>query len=56
MIDSTIMNDAELLEKARERKRERSRLYMQKWRREFKEKHGIGYQTYLDMKHIKEGR
>lgn len=56
MIDSTMLNDAELLEKARERKREKDRAYMRDWRRKFKEKHGISYTTYLDMKHIKEGR
>lgn len=56
MIDKTVFNDAELLEKARERKRERSRVYAKEWRRKFKEKYGISYTTYLDMKHIKEGR
>lgn len=56
MIDSSILNDAELLEKARERSRERRRISQREYRRKFKEKYGISYTTYLDMKHIKEGR
>lgn len=56
MIDTTILNDAELLEKARERQRVRGRIAQKEFRRKFKEKHGISYTTYLDMKHIKEGR
>lgn len=56
MVDSSILNDAELLEKARERSRERGRVAQKEFRRKFKEKYGISYTTYLDMKHIKEGR
>lgn len=56
MIDTSIINDKELLEKARELKREKSRVSQKEFRRKFKEKYGINYNTYLDMKHIKEGR
>ena len=56
MIDKSIINNAELLEKARERKREKSRDYSREWRRKFKEEHGINYNTYLTMKHIQEGK
>lgn len=56
MIDESIINDKELLEKARELKREKSRVSQKEFRRKFKEKYGINYNTYLDMKHIKEGR
>lgn len=56
MIDTNIINNAELLEKAREVKRQKSREYSREWRRKFKEEHGINYNTYLLMKHIQEGR
>ena len=56
MIDTTIIKDTELLEKARIEKREKSRVYARENRRRFKEKHGIDYNTYLTMKRIKEGR
>lgn len=56
MIDTSILKDTELLEKAREEKRNKSREYNKEWYRNFKKKHGIDYNTYLLMKKIKEGK
>ena len=55
MIDATIINDAELLEKAKEIKRKKSREYNRKWRKEFKEKHGVDYETFTIMRKLSKG-
>jgi len=55
MIDATIIKDAELLEKAKEVKRQKSRDYNRKWRRDFKEKHGVDYETFVIMRKLSKG-
>ena len=55
MTDLNIINDAELLEKAKEHKRIKSREYNKAWRRKFKEQHGIDYDTYIIMRKLKKG-
>lgn len=56
MIDTSIIDDKTLLEDAIKMRRERRRAYDREWRRNFKEKYGVSYDTYLLMKKAKAER
>lgn len=56
MIDTSILNDQGLLEDAKQKRREQRRAYDREWRRNFKAKYGVPYNTYLLMKKAKEER
>lgn len=55
MVDVNILNDAKLLEKAKEERRRKSREFIKKKREDFKKEHGISYDLYLQMRRMKEG-
>ena len=42
------------MEKAKKVKRAKRNEYNKKWYRDFKEKHGVDYHTYLEAKHLKD--
>ena len=54
MIDTSILADADLMARAKEAKREKRNEYARKWRRRFKETHGIEPSLYYEAKKLKE--
>ena len=53
MIDTNIINDTDLMEKAKKAKREKRNEYYKKWRKRFIAEHGIEPSLYYEAKRLK---
>lgn len=54
MIDTSIIDNAELIERAKRAKRAKRNEYYKVWRRRFIEEHGIEPSLYYEAKKLKE--